>query len=275
MNTVLIIASKEIRDGMRNRWVLAATLLLGLLALALALVGSAPAGSVAATRLDVTVVGLSSLSIFLVPLIALLLSYEAIVGEIERGTMFLLLAYPVARWQVVLGKFIGHVAILSFATVVGFGVAGLTVGTGAGGNAESWRAFGALIGSSVLLGAVFVALGYLISAAVRDRGTAAGLAVAVWLVFVVLYDMALLGVLVADEGQLVGQQLFRYLMLFNPADAYRMFNLSGDGNVALMSGMAGLSQQAAFSAGLLLAVLAAWVAIPLAAAGTLLGRREL
>ena len=43
------------------------------------------------------------------PLIALLLSYDAIVGEVERGTMMLLLTYPVARWQVVLGKFLGHV----------------------------------------------------------------------------------------------------------------------------------------------------------------------
>lgn len=275
MNAISVIAVKEIRDGLRNRWVLSATLLLGVLALALALVGSAPAGTVEATRLEVTVVGLSSLSIFLVPLIALLLSYETIVGEIERGTMFLLLSYPVARWQIVLGKFIGHVAILAFATVVGFGAAGLAVGTGAGGDAESWRAFAAMIGSSVLLGAVFVALGFVISAAVKDRGTAAGLAVAVWLVFVVLYDMALLGVLVADEGQWVGQQLFSYLLLFNPADAYRMFNLSGSGNVALMSGMAGLGQQATFGAAVPLAILAAWIAIPLAAAGALLERKEL
>ena len=34
------------------------------------------------------------------------------------------LSYPVARWQVMLGKFAGHLAILGFATVVGYGVAG-------------------------------------------------------------------------------------------------------------------------------------------------------
>ena len=41
------------------------------------------------------VVSLSSLTIFLVPLIALLLSHDAIVGEAERGTLLLLLSYPV------------------------------------------------------------------------------------------------------------------------------------------------------------------------------------
>jgi Cu-processing system permease protein len=274
MNTVAVIALKEIREGLRNRWVVAATLLLGVLALALALVGTAPTGSVEATRLEVTVVGLSSLGIFLVPLIALLLSYEAIVGEFERGTMLLLLAYPVARWQIVLGKFTGHVAILAFATIVGFGIAALAVGLGPGGSAESWRAFAAMTGSTVLLGAAFIALGYLVSAAVRDRGTAAGLAVAVWLVFVVLYDLALLGALAADESHWIGPDLFRALMLINPADAYRIFNLSGDGNVALMSGMAGLGRQAAFNAALPLAVLAAWIVVPLAAAGALLERKD-
>ena len=67
------------------------------------------------------IVSLSSLTIFLLPLIALLISHDAIVGEMERGTMMLLLSYPVGRWQVMLGKFFGHVAVLAFATVLGYG----------------------------------------------------------------------------------------------------------------------------------------------------------
>ena len=42
----LIIAGKEVRDGLRNRWVLATTLLLAALALTLAFLGSAPTGTV-------------------------------------------------------------------------------------------------------------------------------------------------------------------------------------------------------------------------------------
>ena len=130
MRPAIIIAAKEMRDGMRNRWVLATTALMAALALTLAFLGAAPTGTVKASGLAVTIVSLSSLTIFLVPLIALLLSYDAIVGEVDRGTMALLLAYPVARWQVVLGKFAGHLAILGFAIVVGYGVAaaGLAMG---------------------------------------------------------------------------------------------------------------------------------------------------
>ena len=41
-----------------------------------------------------TVASLTSLATFLMPLIALLLAYDAIVGEEEGGTLLLLLTYP-------------------------------------------------------------------------------------------------------------------------------------------------------------------------------------
>ena len=70
MNPVWIITGKEVRDSLRNRWVLAASVLLAALALSLGFLGSSPTGSVKVDPLTVTVVSLSSLSIFLIPLIA-------------------------------------------------------------------------------------------------------------------------------------------------------------------------------------------------------------
>ena len=85
MSPIWIITGKEVRDSLRNRWVLAATLLLAALALSLGFLGSSPTGSVKADPLTITVVSLSSLSIFLIPLIAMLLAYDAVIGEIERA----------------------------------------------------------------------------------------------------------------------------------------------------------------------------------------------
>ena len=275
MSAVAVIAGREVLAGIRNRWLLAATLLLGALALTLAFVGSSPAGPVAASPLAITVVSLSSLSVFLVPLIGLLVSYDTLVGEIERGTMPLLMTYPVTRWRIVLGKFAGQVAILAIATVAGFGVAALVTGLGHGGDAEAWGAFGLMVGGSILLGAAFIALGTLFSAMVAERGTAAGVSAAAWLVFVVLFDMALLAVLVADEGQAVSGDLFRVLLLLNPTDVYRMMTLAGSETVGALSGMAGVSAEAAFGHALLLPVMLLWIAAPLALAGLLFGRKEL
>lgn len=276
MKTILLLSAKEVREGLRNRWVIAATGLLAALALTLVFLGSAPAGTVGAGALDVVVISLASLTIFVVPLIALLISHDAIVGEIERGTMTLLLSYPVRRRQVLLGKFLGHLAILAFATCVGFGLAALAlVATDKGIGGESWTAFATMTASSVLLGAVFVAIGYLVSALARDRGTAAGIAIGIWLVFVVIYDMALLGILVADQGHYVSGSALNALLLFNPTDAYRILNLSGSTEIAAASGMAGSVQSVALAPMALIAALVAWVAGPMALAALAFSRREL
>lgn len=276
MRNVLTVAAKEIQEGLRNRWVLAATILLALLALSLTFLGSAPTGNVGVRALDVVIVSLSSLTIFIVPLIALLISHDAIVGEMERGTMLLLLSYPVGRWQVLLGKFVGHVAILAFATVLGYGAAAAAlaaVGTEIDG--ASWSAFAAMVASSVALGAAFVAIGYALSALVRDRGTAAGAAVGIWLGMVLIFDMAVLGLLVADQGRLISADALNLLLLLNPADIYRLLNLTGSANVSAFSGMAGLSDTVTLDPRLLLGALLLWIAVPLGIAATAFSRREL
>lgn len=275
MKNVLIIARKEIREGLRNRWVLATTVLLAALALTLSFLGSAPTGNVGVNRLDVVIVSLSSLTIFLVPLIALLLSHDAIVGEMERGTMLLLLSYPIGRNQVMLGKFLGHLAILAFATLFGYGAAALALAaTGTEIDPASWRAFVAMLCSSVLLGAVFVAIGYLTSTLVGERSTAGGIAIGVWLFFVLIYDMALLGGLVAAGGHALPAGLLNTLLLINPTDAYRMLNL-GSGEASALSGMGGVAEHSGLSPAMLVAALAAWTLGPLAIAATIFSRREL
>ena len=275
MKKMLTLALQELRIGMRNRWVLATTLVMAALALSLALLGATPTGSVRADRLAVVVVSLASLTIFLLPLIALLLSFDAIVGEHERGTLLLLLAYPVARWQVILGKGLGQIAILAIATVVGYGAAAGALWVQGDIAPGAWRAYGAMIGTSVMLGAAFVAMGCLASTLVRERGTAAGIAVGIWLFFVLIYDTALLGVLVADQGRTVGQAALDALLLFNPADAYRLFNMTASETVAIYAGMAGPGEPAAMAPALYVAVLAAWIAAPFALAIAAFRRRAI
>ncbi|WBX82843.1 ABC transporter permease [Sphingosinicella microcystinivorans] len=275
MRIVLIIALKEIREGLRNRWVLATTLLLAILALTLAFLGSAPTGSIGASPLRVVVVSLSSLSVFLVPLIALLLSHDAIIGEAERGAMLLLLSYPLARWQVIAGKFAGHLAILAFATLIGYGAAaGMLTVVGEAVDPASWAAFSALIGSSVILGAGFLAIGYLVSALVRERGTAAGISIGIWLVFVLIYDMALLGLLIVDQGHAITPSILNALLLLNPTDVYRLLNLDG-GAVGALSGMGNVANHPSLGPTALIAALIMWTAVPLVAAMLVFSKREL
>lgn len=275
MRALVILAGNEIRDGLRNRWVAAIILLLAALALSLALLGSAPSGSVRATPMAITVASLASLTVYLLPLIALMLAFDALVGELERGTLLLLLTYPVARWQVVVGKFLGHSLILLVALLVGYGGAGLALQFTGGADAESWRAYLVLMASSWLLGSAFIALGYLVSVLVRERATAAGVAVAVWLLFVVLYDLGLLGLLLADTEQALSTQLVAGLLLANPTDIFRIVNLTGSEAVSLLAGMAEAGRAAGFQPALLVALLLGWVVVPLALTVIRFQRKEL
>jgi Cu-processing system permease protein len=270
-----ILAMKELRDGFRNRWVAAAIVVLGILALTLSVLGSAPTGSVRVSELDISVVSLASLSVYLIPLIALMLSFDAMVGEFERGTMMLLLTYPVTRWQIIMGKFLGHVLILSIAILLGYGGAVVVLTLVTGGSTEGWPAYAMMMASSLVLGSVFIALGYLVSVLVRERATAIGAAVGLWLVFVVLYDLLLFGVLTMDEDQLIGQQLFSMLMLVSPTDTYRVLNLSSFEGVSEAAGISGIASEAGLSGALLISVMLLWVIAPLMATLLVFQRREL
>ncbi|MEM7224323.1 MAG: ABC transporter permease subunit [Pseudomonadota bacterium] len=275
MSAIRQIIVKEIRDGLRNRWIAALIVVLAGLALVLALLGAAPGGEVKASALSVTVVSLASLSVYLLPLIALMLSYDAIVGEAERGTLLLLLSYPVARWQVALGKFLGHLAILTLAILIGYGGAGVVVALLGGVDAEGWHALAALCASSVLLGAVFIAIGICISVVVEEHSKAAGLALTLWLVLVVLYDLGLLGALLLDSNQSLSSGLFTALLLANPTDAFRVFNLTLVEGVREAGGLAGLGAQTVPHPALPLGLLALWTATALGAATALFIRKEI
>lgn len=273
--TTMTIAAQEIRVGLRNRWVIAITLLLAALSLSLVLLGSAPMGTVGADPLAIVVVSLASLTIFLVPLIALLLSFDAIVGEQERGTLMLLLSYPLARWQVVAGKVVGQIVILAFATVIGYGAAAAALAMQADVGREAWLAYSGMLATSVMLGAAFIALGCLVSTMVQERATAASLAVGLWLFFVLIYDAALLGLLVANQGHTIGERWLSALLLLNPADAYRLFNMTSTESVSVYSGMAGLGDPSGLAPATLLAALAAWILVPLLLAVAVFQRRSI
>ena len=131
-----------------------------------------------------------------------------------------------------------------------------------------------MVGSSVLLGAVFVAVGYLISTLAPDRGTAAGASIGVWLLLVLIFDSALLGILVIDQGKTITAGILNILLLLNPTDVYRLFNLTRSANVGQFAGMTGLAQSAVWSQSTLLAVLLLWTIFPLALATVVFKRKQ-
>lgn len=232
MTRFLAVTRAELAILKRNRWLFMATLIMVLFALALTFAGSAPTGTLGVDMLTVSVASMTTLSVYLAPLLALMISFDAVAGDMDRGSLALLLSYPAGRGEILLGKFTAHLAALAFAMVIGFGTAG----------ADSLLALLRLILTSILLGAVFLALGYFLSSLAGGATAAAGMSAGLWLVFVVLYDLGLLGAVVMDQGGYFTKTIFPWVMVANPADAFRVWNIAATEGVALASGMTGAAQ---------------------------------
>jgi Cu-processing system permease protein len=239
MTATLGLAGSEFRIALRNRWVLIVVAMMAVFALVLSAAGSAPTGDVGVDSLSVTVASLTSLAVYLVPLIALLMAFDAIAGEVERGTLPLLLTYPVSRAHVLAGKALAHLATLTLALAVGYGLAAVAAFAVDPDAAAGLPALFRLFWSSALLGAAFLGIGYALSILARRPGAAAGLAIGLWLVAVVLYDLGLLAAVVVDNGGTFSTSVFPWLLLGNPADAFRIFNLASSEATAAAAGVGG------------------------------------
>jgi Cu-processing system permease protein len=152
----------ELLERTRDRWVLVISVLFALLASAVSLYGRSAEVEVA----KLTGPSLVTLVSLLVPLVAMVLSHDAIVGERERNTLGLLLSLPVSRLEVVLAKFVGRALALAVAVAAGLGLAMIT--SEPGGARSLW----AMMGPTLILGLSFLSVGMLISACTRRQATA-------------------------------------------------------------------------------------------------------
>ncbi|PCH95459.1 MAG: hypothetical protein COB83_08505 [Gammaproteobacteria bacterium] len=272
MRQILTVANKEFHDGLRNRWLVSITLIFALLSIGLTYFGAAASGAVGVTSLSTTVASLASLAVFLIPLIALLLSYDSFVGEQESGTLLLLLTYPLSKSQLLLGKFIGQGSIIALATILGFGTSALLLYFQLG-DTSIFSAFALFIFSAILLGLSFTAIAYLISLSVSEKSKAAGFALLTWFLFALAFDLALLALLVGvEEG--VTQQGLTQLMMLNPTDIFRLINLAGLDN-GDVNGALSVALNASLSLTQLISALAAWVVLPLTLAIFIFKKKKL
>lgn len=256
---VRVIAAKEFRDRIRNRWVLAVALIFALFALAIAYFGAAQQGEVGFRGIEATIASLVSLVIYLVPLIALILGYDTIVGEKERGSLDLLLSMPITRPEILLGKYLGLGAALASSTVIGFGAGLLPLATHLSGH-DLYHYIG-FVASAILMGMAFLSLSLLVSVIAQDRVRASGAALAMWFFFVLIFDLLLMGALVASHGTL-GSNVFAAVMMLNPADVFRLLNIFGSPALQNMYGLSTVMPASLTNPMVLGAIMLGWIVIP-------------
>ncbi len=257
------LALHELIERLRDRWVVVVTLLFAALASAVSAYGSqASAEGAAPTLTGPSLVTLASL---FVPLVALVLSHDAIVGERERNTLGLLLSLPVSRSQVVFAKLLGRGSALTIAVGLGIGCAMLIAAPG------ERAVLVTLAFPTLLLGLAFLSIGVLLSSLTSRQTVAASMVVVVWFGMVFFYDLGLLGVLVATDGS-ISQHSVAGLVVANPAGLYRASMMQAFAGAEALSNL-GLTAKLPNPAGRA-ALWALWIVGPAALSALILSNRK-
>jgi ABC-2 type transport system permease protein len=128
---------------------------------------------------------------FLVPLIAIALAFDAVNGEFNRRTLSRVLAQPIYRDALLLGKFLAGLFTLALVLaaiwllIVGLGIIGLGLPPGGEDVARSLS----FLLATLFYGGIWLALALLFSTVFRQPATAALASIAVWLFFMAFWEM--------------------------------------------------------------------------------------
>ena len=214
---VILIMKKEASESLRNRWFILYTLCFSALAL-LVLMFSTMGGDIAGfTGFGKTAASIINLVLLFVPLIAIITGGVSISQERENGTLPYLLSHPINKNEIFLGKFLGILLSIWFSILIGFGLAGLGIAI-VGGQGEI-TGYLLVVFLSALLAASFLSIGFLISVYSSKASKAIGISVFLWLLFIILGDLGIMGTTVAMNLDI--KQVFG-LALLNPAEVYKI-----------------------------------------------------
>lgn len=273
---LLVCASQELALAVRARAMQIFALVFAALALAVSASGYILSGGSGVQDFARTATSLTELVLFVVPMMALLAGTMAF--SPDQGTAELLFSQPIARRTLMCGKLLGVFAALMAAEAIGFGVSGVVIFSQSGqGGLSSFLLLGA---ASLALTAVSLSVAALIAggAAHRRRARALAIALSVWFVAVVLYDLVALG-LASLLRSGAASRLLIIATLANPVDAVRTGVLLaiqgttafGSASLALLRFTGG----AARAALLIVAGVIVWIVVPALLAARRLERADI
>lgn len=271
---ISLIATQELRINLRSRWVQIFALAFAVLTLAISYFGMVTSIVVGFEGFTRTAASLLNLVLYLVPMLALAAATSSF--SLDQGAAELLFSQPVLRAEVLLGKVLGLFASLSIAILFGFGVSGAVVAMQSG--MDGIMRYLGFLGVTLLLLLSFLCLGALASVASASRVKALGIALALWFVFVLFYDLMMIG-LVGLLDPHSARTIILLGLFGNPVDLARVAGLLTLGGATIF-GAAGAALvktfgSTALAASLLCLISLFWSVVVLAVAGRVLSRREI
>ncbi|MFC1526443.1 ABC transporter permease [Candidatus Latescibacterota bacterium] len=129
---------------------------------------------------------------YVLSFLCIVLAYNAVSGELERGTLRLVLANPLARGSFLLGKFLAHLATLSTSVLLGslISLAMLTAGGLVEMNWVLWRGYLSFLLAATFFAALFLLLSMGVSALARTSASSLVFLLTAWTVLIVVIPKA-------------------------------------------------------------------------------------
>ena len=115
------IAMRELRESLRNKWLVFYAVGFAALAFALSQASLASAGYSGLGGFGRTAASLINALLLFVPLLGLSVGANAIAADREKGSLAYLMAQPVNRAEIFFGKAVGSGVAVTAALAVGFG----------------------------------------------------------------------------------------------------------------------------------------------------------
>lgn len=269
---IWVLTRKEMLEALRNRWFLFYSVAFAVLTLSISFLSLAGADQYGFAGFNRTAAGLVNLVMLIVPLMALSAGAGSIASERERGTLAQVLAMPVTRTELLVGKFLGISLALILALVTGFGLSAAVISIR--GGVAGAAGYLSMAGLGCLLAIGMLSVGLLISTLTNKSGAAAGASIVVWLGLAFVSDLGLMGSSVLFRLRL--WTLFD-AALANPLEVFKMATLNSSQAALSVLGPVGRYAECTFGHTLwlvFLGVLVTWIAGPLLLAWRLFGRSE-
>lgn len=129
---------------------------------------------------------------YVLSFLCVVLAYNAISGDLERGTLRLVLANPLSRGSFLVGKFLAHLLTLGAALLVGslVSLVILVVGGFVEPGARLWGGVAAFYVAALFFAALFLLLGMGVSVLARNSASALVFLVTAWTVLIVVIPQA-------------------------------------------------------------------------------------
>ncbi|MBL9140247.1 MAG: ABC transporter permease subunit, partial [Phycisphaerae bacterium] len=179
LSNIVALAMKTLREAVRSRSFILYTCAFTALGLGISYISAQSAGTAGLAGFGRTTAGLLNLVLLVVPLMALTAGAGSVASERERGMLPYLLAQPIARWEFLVGTWLGLAGALIGCIALGLGAcAAIMAWKGEGTDATALLT---LVGLSTALALAMLSVGILISVVARKASVATGTAVFIWL----------------------------------------------------------------------------------------------